>query len=274
MTDYVGFPVANAQPSDSQSNLQTMLKYHGSTNYNMHNEVAPKRLLAEFDTQPSPQKAPRMFTASNAPMGADSPATISLLDACFDVDYAAPSFDSKSSFDSQMQHVGSSNFTTFTNGTDLLSSKRRCNSLQPNFGAHSPMISQPQVGRRRGSEYAEPGSARAVYLEKNRKAASKCRSKQKRQQEELVKTARDVERRNKILKAEVAILKSGMQDLMQLIGHHTKCPDTRLRLYLQREADRLAVGGQWNGLPSPSPLSRSQYSGAGLMNKVSSPEEE
>jgi hypothetical protein len=285
MTDYVGFPVANAQPS-SQSNLQTMLKYHGSTNYNMHNEVAPKHLLAEFDTQPSPQKAPHivfgeatysspaMFTASNAPMGADSPATISLLDACFDVDYAAPSFDSKSSFDSQMQHVGSSNFTTFTNGTDLLSSKRRCNSLQPNFGAHSPMISQPQVDRRRGSEYAEPGSARAVYLEKNRKAASKCRSKQKRQQEELVETARDVKRRNMILKAEVAILKSRKQDLMQLIGQHTKCPDTRLRLYLQREADRLAVGGQWSGLPSPSPLSRSQYSGTGSTNKVSSPEEE
>lgn len=66
------------------------------------------------------------------------------------------------------------------------------------FWAHSPTMSKSQVGRRRGSDSAEPGSARAVYLEKNRKAASKCRSKQKRQQEELIETARDVERRNKI----------------------------------------------------------------------------
>jgi cyclic AMP-dependent transcription factor ATF-2 len=66
-----------------------------------------------------------------------------------------------------------------------------------------------------------------------------------------------VGRRNKILKAEVAILKSGMQDLMQLVDQHTKCLDTRLRLYLQREADRLAARGQRNDLPSPSSSSRS-----------------
>jgi hypothetical protein len=249
MTDYEGFPVANAQPSDSQSNLQTMLEHHGSTNHDLYNEAAPKRLFAEFDTQPSPQKAPHrvfgeatysspaMFTASNAHTGADGPATISPLHTCFDVDYTSPSSESKFSFDSQMQRAGSSNFTTFTDDTDLLSSKRDCDNLQSNSGAQSPRMSQPLVGRRRGSEYAEPGSARAVYLEKNRKAASKCRSKQKCQQEELVETARDVERRNKILKAEVAILKSRVQDLMQLVGQHTKCPDTRLRLYLQREAD-------------------------------------
>ncbi|PVH91103.1 hypothetical protein DM02DRAFT_678242 [Periconia macrospinosa] len=44
------------------------------------------------------------------------------------------------------------------------------------------------VGRKRKSENIEPGSARAIYLEKNHKAASKCRSKQRRQQEELVET--------------------------------------------------------------------------------------
>lgn len=104
----------------------------------------------------------------------------------------------KFSFDSQIQDVGSSNFTTFTDDTDLITPKSRCDSLQSSFGAHSPTMSKSQVGRRRGSDSAEPGSARAVYLEKNRKAASKCRSKQKRQQEELIETARDVERRNKI----------------------------------------------------------------------------
>jgi hypothetical protein len=269
MTDYVGFPVTNAQPSDSQSNLQTMPEHYGSTNHNLHNEAAPNRLFVEFDTRSGPQKAPRrvlggttysspaIFTASNAHIGADSPATTSLLDPRFDVDYSSPSSGSKFSFDSHVHRVSSSSFTTFTDDTGLRSPKRHCDSLQSSSKAHSPTRSQAQVGRRRGPEYAKPGSARAVYLEKNRKAASKCRSKQKQQQEDLVETARDVGRRNKILKAEVAILKSGMQDLMQLVGQHTKCPDTRLRLYLQREADRLAARGQRNDLPSPSSSSRS-----------------
>lgn len=202
-------------------------------------------------------------------MGTDSPATISLLDTRLDVDYASPSSDSKFAFDSQMHRVGSSSFTTFTDDTDLVSSKRHCDRLQSNFRAHSPTRSQAQVSRRRGSEYAEPGSARADHLEKKRKAASKRRSKQKQQQEDLVETARDVGRRNKILKAEVAILKSGMQNLMQLVSQHTECPDTRLRLCSQREADRLAARGQWNDLPSPSSSSRSPYSGTGSTNEVS-----
>ncbi|KAF2028369.1 hypothetical protein EK21DRAFT_49002, partial [Setomelanomma holmii] len=88
----------------------------------------------------------------------------------------------------------------------------------------------------------EVGSARAVYLEKNRKAASKCRSKQKRQQEDLVEEARDVERRNRALKAEVELLKGGMRELMDIVGQHTHCSDSRLKLYVQREADRLATG--------------------------------
>lgn len=108
---------------------------------------------------------------------------------------------------------------------------------------------QAQVGRRRGSEYAEPGSVRAVYLEKNRKAASKCRGKQKRQQEELVETARNMERRNTILRVEVEILNGELQCLMQLLAQHTKCPDARLKQYLQREADRIAYRGQRNALP-------------------------
>lgn len=124
------------------------------------------------------------------------------------------------------------------------------------------------AGRRRGSEYAEPGSARAVYLEKNRKAASKCRTKQKRQQEDLIETAREVERRNRILKAEVEILKSGMRDLMEVVGQHSNCPDARLKLYVQREADRLATGGIL-----PSPISNSSYSGRSSNGKISSPED-
>jgi cyclic AMP-dependent transcription factor ATF-2 len=286
MTDYIGFPMAYARPSDSHSNLQITLEHHDPTNYKLHNEAASKRSSAGCDTQHSPQTVPNVvssaamysspttFTASNAHMDAYGPTTISPLAIRFDVDHASPSSDSKFSFDSQMQYVDSSNFTTFTDDTDLLSLECRRDSLQSNFEAHSPTMSQSQVGRRRGSKYAEPGSVRAIYLEKNRKAANKCRSKQKRQQEVLVETARSVTRRNKKLSAEVAFLKNEMQDLMQLVSHHTECPGTRLRQYLQREADRLAIGGQRNGLPSPSPLSSSSYSGTCLMNKASSPDEE
>ncbi|KAF1997760.1 hypothetical protein P154DRAFT_605004 [Amniculicola lignicola CBS 123094] len=95
-------------------------------------------------------------------------------------------------------------------------------------------------GYRRISKPIEPDSARAIYLEKNRKAATKCRNKQRLQQEALVETARDEERQNKMLKAEVASLKADLGELMAIVGTHAKCSDGRLRMYVQREADRLA----------------------------------
>lgn len=282
--EVMGFPVANARPSDSLFTIQSNLGQTGKTDHGVHNIAGSKRSFADLDTQSNtngplgvstaamyPSSA--MFTANNSHMSAREPATISPLDTRFDVDHASPNSDCKFSFDSQVYNAGSS-FTPLTDDTNSLSSKRRCDSLQSSFVEHSPTVPHAKIGRRRGSEYAEPGSARAVYLEKNRKAASKCRSKQKRQQEELVETARDVERRNRILKAEVQVLKSGMQDLMQLVGQHTECPDTRLRLYLQREADRLATGSQRSTLPSPMSGSTSSYSGIGSIDKMSSPEEE
>ncbi|PVH91532.1 hypothetical protein DM02DRAFT_678036 [Periconia macrospinosa] len=89
-------------------------------------------------------------------------------------------------------------------------------------------------------EQVEPGSARAIYLEKNRKAASKWRGKQKMQQQKLMETAREMERMNKQLKAEVESLKSDMHDLMMIVGQHSDCPDGRLKTYVQAAADRLS----------------------------------
>lgn len=54
MTDYLGFSVADTQPSDSQFNLKTVLEYHGSTNHNLHKAAAPRGFFAERDTQHSP----------------------------------------------------------------------------------------------------------------------------------------------------------------------------------------------------------------------------
>ncbi|KAF2635491.1 hypothetical protein P280DRAFT_553731 [Massarina eburnea CBS 473.64] len=93
--------------------------------------------------------------------------------------------------------------------------------------------------RRTSSIAAEPGSARAIYLEKNRRAASKCRGKQKVQQEDLIETARTVEQKNKVLKAEVELLRSDMRNLMGVVGNHVHCPDERLRLYVDNRAEML-----------------------------------
>jgi cyclic AMP-dependent transcription factor ATF-2 len=95
--------------------------------------------------------------------------------------------------------------------------------------------------KQRTLEKSEPGSARAMHLEKNRKAASKCRTKQKRQQDSLVTTAQDMERRNKLLKWEVELLKGDLKGLMELVWKHEECSDGRLRNYAQRKADRLST---------------------------------
>lgn len=273
---YKGFPVPNARASSRTYSVQHNFQQMGDTA--LYNKPSIES-FGDFNPQSNRhgafgvstaglQSSPAMFTASNQ---FDS-TTVSPMNTHFDIDNASPASDIKMSFDGQTHHTAPTNFSSFPTETDSLSTKARCDSLQSNFGSQSPTMPQAQVGRRHGSEYAEPGSARAIYLEKNRKAASKCRSKQKRQQEELVETARHVERQNKILKAEVDMLKTDMRGLMELVGQHSECPDTRLRLYVQREADRLATGGARNALASP--FSNSSYSGPNSTGKVSSPEDE
>lgn len=275
---FTGFPVPNARPSDRNYTHQPSFQQTALNDNAFYNKSSLES-FHEFNTQTSRhsifdvstaglQSTPAMFTASKH----SDPATVSPMNTHFDVDNASPGSDIKISIDGQMHPIAPSTFASFANQNDPLSTKGRCDSLQSNFGSQSPTIPQAQVGRRRGSEYAEPGSARATYLEKNRKAASKCRSKQKKQQEELVETARAVERQNKILKAEVDLLKKDMRGLMELVAQHSKCPDTRLKNYVQREADRLATGGVRNVQTSPFPSG--SYSGPSPTGKVSSPEEE
>lgn len=114
--------------------------------------------------------------------------------------------------------------------------------LTPRRDSHSPNSKPSSSGRKRRSENVKIGSSRAVYLEKNRAAASKCRNKQKRQQEELVEEAREVERKNRLLKAEAEMLREGVRELMVVVGQHNNCTDSRIKLYIQLQADRLATG--------------------------------
>jgi hypothetical protein len=110
-----------------------------------------------------------------------------------------------------------------------------------------------QMRRKRCLRSAEPATARATYLERNRKAAKKCRSKQRRQQEELVETARAMERQNKALKAEVESLQVRVLGLMQLIGQHADCLFTCLKINPRLQEPRLAPGNQREALPSLLP---------------------
>lgn len=225
---YMGLPMFNAQPLDRKYHHQPNLQQAALNDNDFLNRSSLdgsfNDLGAQLDSNGTLevstaglQPSPAMLTTSNAQLDPYNSATVSPLDTRFDVDHASPGSHISMSLDGQMHETAASNYATFVNNTDSLSTKSRCDSLQPNLESYSPTTPQTQSGRR-GSEYAEPGSARAIYLEKNRKAASKCRSKRKRQQEELVETAREVERENKILKAEVEILQNSIRDLMELVG--------------------------------------------------------
>ncbi|KAF1838891.1 hypothetical protein BDW02DRAFT_575917 [Decorospora gaudefroyi] len=164
---------------------------------------------------PANLSSPSIYRATNASARAHNLATISPLQTNFHTNTPSP---------------------TYSN----ISPKRRRDSLYPKQEEASSERTQASAGRRRQSEYAAPGSARAIYLEKNRKAASKCRSKQKMEQEVLVERAREEERRNRLLKAEVELLQAELRNIKEVVGQHANCPDSRMTRYMQGEADRLA----------------------------------
>lgn len=206
------------------------------------------------------------FTPMNAnDFRMQEPYTISPLQTRFEGDL--PTYESSNSYsaDGSIQSGAYSNSGQWSDGTDQHSPGQGYELMDTtNDKTPGPYV----TGRRRRSENVVPGSARAIYLEKNRKAASKCRTKQKRQQEDLIEAARDQERRNKVLKSEVEILKSDLRDLMEMVGAHNDCPDARLRKYIQMEADRLAAKG------SQSPLTEifsSQHSSKGSASPGKTP---
>lgn len=269
--DYTDFHVDNTRQSSNPFTLQEDFDLSEPNHHDAYGKHVSDGLINGLKTQSAMNMYPTTaaFTASNAQRNLYNATTVSPLNTNFNLEQESPLSNTKPSFGKSGYAFASSDYAAFNDDADTLSSKHRCDSLHSNTDSPS---SQSKVGRRRGSEYAEPGSARAIYLEKNRKAASKCRSKQKRQQDELVETARDVERRNRILKAEVEILKSGMRELMEIVGQHTECPDARLKLYVQREADRLVSQSGKN--PVSAPASARSSSGPAYGDMTSSPGED
>jgi hypothetical protein len=184
--------------------------------------------------------SPSDFQAADAMAYKQDTQTIAPQQMRFEPDESSPA--SYKSSTSDPRHSMSTNSTDDTGNSQQTDFGRGSISSQTSHEPQSPSTKQHSAGRRRKTEHVDPGSARATYLEKNRRAASKCRTKQKRQQEDLVEQAREFERRNKLLNAEVAMLQDDVRGLMEIVGQHTDCPDTRLRRYVQREADRLATG--------------------------------
>lgn len=185
------------------------------------------------------------FTVANATrLKTEDPDLVPSPQTCFDGE--PPAYNSNIRFTpdggTPSTLYPSSSFDQWSDSTEQhLSAK---NAAARRDSARSDDSSVPYtIGRRRTSECIEPGSVRAVYLEKNRKAANKCRAKQKKQQEDLVEAARDMERKNRVLKSEVEFLKSDLRELMEIVATHNRCPDTRLTSYVQLEADRLAARG-------------------------------
>jgi cyclic AMP-dependent transcription factor ATF-2 len=166
--------------------------------------------------------------------------TVSPLQTCYDIENPPPSSNASlcSRRLSDSNEEPNHSMTEFERST--VPTQAQHGGVQDASEMPLPTKKHRKGGRKRSSEPVEPGSARSIYLDKNRKAASKCRRKQKEHEEDLVELARNVERKNKVLKVEAAILRDSKQELLNMVAQHVNCPNSRMGAYLQREADRIA----------------------------------
>jgi hypothetical protein len=184
----------------------------------------------------SPFSSPALFTAANATTQPQQTATLPPLQIQCDHDEYSPTSSGRFPF------AGAPHAMHYTADSQYGPYKNRNDSLHTSTDGSPPTKTQPNGGRRR-SEGVVKGSVRAMYLEKNRQAASKCRNKQKQQHLDLAENARHEERRNRLLRLEVAMLSDELRELKNLAFQHIDCPDGVMKQYLHREADRLAAEG-------------------------------
>ncbi|KAF2838130.1 hypothetical protein M501DRAFT_1004979 [Patellaria atrata CBS 101060] len=96
-------------------------------------------------------------------------------------------------------------------------------------------------------EDPEEAAKRNAFLERNRLAASKCRQKKKEWTQDLEKKARELAAERAYLMAQVSELKNNILFLKDECLKHSNCGCTRIRDYLQREAQLIS--------PSQVPIS-------------------
>ncbi|KAH5573219.1 hypothetical protein HBI24_202050 [Parastagonospora nodorum] len=230
--DYLRFPVSCMDtPLESQLDMSNTMS---STN-TMANSLENIRC-----------SSPSMFKTVSPPTYERNTAAVAPQHTIFNHRSSSPKSYTNANFDPNRVQM-SANSSQSRDSEHSIYDKRSTSS-QTSLNPQSPPKKKCRAGRKPGTKDVGLDPARATYLEKNRKAASKCRSKQKRQQDDLVERAREVERRNKLLKAEVAMLRGGMLELMDMVGQHDACSDSRLIRYVQREANRL-TGGLSRTLP-------------------------
>ncbi|USP75457.1 hypothetical protein yc1106_02731 [Curvularia clavata] len=211
--------------------------------------------IAQQHTQPvlasQPQPSPNPISTTNVnPVALSPPVFTPANQATGYYDSPSSTSPSKSNFDTSSSASPVSQ-DMYPRRDSLYSREDDTSSQHPPTTTNPPTPITAAVPtttrRRRNTEYVEPGSARAIYLEKNRRAASKCRSKQKHEQEQLVERSRLFERKNRLLKAERDLLQAEVRALKDLLRQHTHCPDQRIAQYLQMEASRLASTNEFHG---------------------------
>jgi cell division protein FtsB len=110
-----------------------------------------------------------------------------------------------------------------------------------------PRLSFPQSEVRSGHmSQPELYSARQLHLEKNRKAAAKCRERSKQHTVELVAQASDLSSKNKALKAEETELRKQILELKNEVLRHAGCGSWAIDEYVSQCA------GEILGVKAPS----------------------
>jgi hypothetical protein len=95
------------------------------------------------------------------------------------------------------------------------------------------------------SEELEPDDPkRSKFLERNRKAASKCREKKKQWMQDLEDARADLEKRHRLLQADFSALVEEVSQLKNQLMVHSGCHDANIDKWIEREARRFVHGSK------------------------------
>jgi hypothetical protein len=125
-------------------------------------------------------------------------------------------------------------------------------------GYQSPEL-QKKTGKsqRRRRKNTDPKQRHAEKLEKNRKAAERCRQKQRAFVSNLQERAREEELKRARLIAQVNQLRDSILSLKESMVSHSGCNDERIKQYLLSELSRATQRHNSSSSISSTPLSPS-----------------
>lgn len=132
--------------------------------------------------------------------------------------------------------------------SDLVASSRDVSIRHVESNASQYYPEPPGVHNGRGRKRQPPVSdrKRAAQMEKNRKAAERCRKKKKAFIEDLQSRAKQEEEKRTMLKAQVEHLEKVVLSLKEEMVNHNACEDGRIRGYLLSHVQRQMKDGVTN----------------------------